>query len=217
MIKYLFRCLSTLKFFWYLRHLLPRYKYSNSSKKYEIIFKNIHKIDSIIDFGCANGEKLNFFVKKKQTKYIYGIDLNSHVLKKNNKKFSQKNIIYFKFDNYLTKENLELFYLLSDRKNIDLIIFSRVLYLLNQNEFNKIISLAKLNSKYILIDDFFIFNDKRNIRKRFKLYRATNFSRILKNSFHLEHLSNSPLKNNSNLHNPKIALYRSKNLKNKNI
>ena len=210
-IRFFLRYLVIFKTFWRIRHFFYGYKYKKSGRTYEIIFKYITNLNSILDYGCANGEKLDFFIKNKQTKYIYGIDINHQVCALNKKKFlKKKNIIYFKFEKYLTNESLNFFYLLSGLKYIDLIIFSRVFCLLRDGDFNKIIAIAKYNCKYILIDDFFIPDSQKVFRNSYGPYRATNFSRILKKNFYLEYLGNSPHKKKVNLYNPKIALYRSK-------
>jgi hypothetical protein len=210
-MRFLLRYLVIFKTFWKIRHFFPGYTYAKSSRTYETIFQNINNLNSVLDFGCANGEKLDFFIKKKKTKYIYGIDINPKACEDNKKKyFLKKKIIYFKFEQYLTNESLKFFYLFSELKNIDLIIFSRVCCLLNDDEFNKIMTIVKYNCKYILIDDFFIHDSQKVFRNRYGPYKATNFSRILKNSFYLEYFDNSPLKKTDNLNVPKIALYRSK-------
>ncbi len=211
-MKLLLRLITTLETFWKLRHLFSKYTYAKSGTTYKNIFKKIANINTIIDFGCANGEKLDFFIEKKKTKYIYGIDINHKVLENNKIKFLKKKIVYFRFDKYLTNKNLKIFLLLSQSKKIDLIIFSRVLYLLNDTNFNKIMSIAKHNCKYILIDDFFLNGRKKVFRDFFYLYKSTNFSKILNSLFYLEYFGDSPHKKNINLPNPKIALYRRKNI-----
>ena len=77
----------------------------------------------------------------------------------------------------------------------DLIILDRVLYILSDNSFYRLINELTKISKYIYVDDFFIRNYDQNKFDRIKLngYTHTDYDKIFnKKNFRLFMSKNSP-------------------------
>ena len=95
-------------------------------------------------------------------------------------------------------------------KKFDLIVFDRVLYILNDKEFFFVLNIFSKITKYIYIDDFFLKkNIENNSVNRVNLngYIHTNFDQVLKNAkFKLKKSCHSPYPK-VKLANPKFALY----------
>lgn len=189
------RFLASSKIFWKYRHIIQLNfflkTYGSTPEEYfNLIFKNIG-IKSVLDYGCATGEKLVYFIKKGAN-YVYGIDINYQAIQTAKKKieaFSVKN----EFSKNLNTYNLKKFL---KKKKFDIILFERVLYILNDVEFYKIINNLSKFTKYIYIDDFFLEDSQKKIyRTTINGYRHTNYTYILKRKgFNLLLKNNSPYK-----------------------
>lgn len=179
------RFLASNKYFWKYRHLFQQNVFDFTygivpAKFFNNTFKKI-KVSSVLDFGCGAGDKLLYFIQNKKTAHIYGIDINQAALltakkktklHKINKEFSDE-FDSNKIKHYMKRYNINKF---------DLIIFDRVLYILNNNSFYKLINECTKISKYIYVDDFFIKNYNQNISHRIKLngYMHTDYNKIFK-------------------------------------
>ena len=120
----------------------------------------IKKIESILDYGCATGDKLNFFANNG-TKFCYGIDINKNALNTCNKKFNKLDSskkTYF-FDSHTNNKKLNRFLEANYINKFDLIIFDRSLYCLNDRELMKQLNILTNYAKIILINDFMLDNN----------------------------------------------------------
>jgi SAM-dependent methyltransferase len=185
---YFKRAISSSEFFWKTRHLNPsdkfNSKYINYVPKTHLInmFENF-KINSIIDFGCATGEKACYIARSFEVKYVWCIDINQKALNIANKKLSKsKSITYFHTSLKIDEKEFENFFLFSQLNKIDLIFFSRVLYILPDHKVKKILNLSMKYCNYIYIDDFF-HNSNNNFRINKLNYQHTNFDNYLKKKF----------------------------------
>ena len=187
-LTYLKRLISSSEFFWKVRHLYPKDKFNSKYINYvpqiyfDKIFKN-RKINSILDFGCATGEKMVYFSKRHDTKYTWGVDINKQALNIAKKKLlNNKNIIYFNCSLKVVERDIKNFLFFSQLNKIDLIFFSRVLYILPDHKVKKILNLSIKYFNYIYIDDF--FHDSKNIFRVNEFnYKHTNFDYLLKKKF----------------------------------
>lgn len=209
------RFLSSNKYFWKYRHYFQirffSFSYGIVPKKYfNKIFKNI-KIFSVLDFGCATGDKLIYFMNKG-VKNIYGIDINSKAIKVAKNKFKKLNI-YSEFFEEISLKKVNKFLKKIKKKKFDLVIFDRVLYILKDKEFYHTINSLSKVSNYIYIDDFFInssINQVNNnrIHNQEGGYIHSNFNLILhKVLFKPIFLNKSPYKKVP-FANSKSALYK---------
>ena len=203
------RLIASNKYFWKYRHILQP---SIFKKKYGIVpikyFNKVFKqkkINSVLDFGCATGDKLEYFVSKG-TKYIYGVDINSKAIHTASNKFLNLSIKQ-KFSTSLNRFELLEFLKKNKLRKFDLVIVDRVFYILNDKDFYSVLKILSTIVKYIYIDDFFL-NDNSILRKNIRNYKHTNFNLIL-NKFHFKKIysSNSPYKKVINA-NSKSVLYK---------
>jgi len=209
------RFLASNKYFWKYRHFFQQkiftFSYGTVPKKhFNNIFKNI-KIDSILDFGCATGDKLIYFMRKG-TKNIYGIDINSKAIKVAKAKFKNSNICC-EFAEEISLQKINKFLKKIKKKKFDLIIFDRVLYILKETEFHYVINTLAKVSDYIYINDFFLDSSavqlsNMRMRNQDSGYVHSDFSLILhKVFFKPVILNNSPYKKVL-FANSKSALYK---------
>lgn len=192
------RFLASNRFFWKYRHLFQKNIYSCTygvvpTNFFNNVFKKI-KVRSVLDFGCGTGDKLIYFIKTKKIANIYGIDINKAALLsvkkkiqgyKINKEFSEE-FNSSKIKNFMKRYKINKF---------DLIILDRVLYILSDIFFYRLINELTKISKYIYVDDFFISNYDQNKFDRVKLngYKHTNYDKIFnKKNFSLIMSKNSP-------------------------
>lgn len=210
------RFLASNKYFWKYRHLIQKNIFKKSygtlpTKHFKKIF-NKKKINSVLDFGCATGDKLEYFVSKN-TKYIYGIDINKKAINTCKKKF-RNNKIFKYFDVNLSEIKLSEFLKRSNLKRFDLIILDRVCYILNFKDLSNTIRILCKKSRYIYIDDFFYSKKSFQLRKKIYRYNHTNFDLLLqKFSFKKIFYGKSPYKKVFNA-NAKSALFKNLKLKN---
>tara|TARA_B100000925_G_C21999546_1_gene470571 strand:+ start:672 stop:1331 length:660 start_codon:yes stop_codon:yes gene_type:complete len=215
MFLFIKRYLASNKFFWKYRHYFQINFFSSnygeiSEKFYNKILSDL-KPSSILDFGCATGDKLIYLSKvKKKVKIIYGIDINQKAIQVAKIKASKEKVEFF-FSNNLDQNEMREFLKKAKIKKFDLVIFDRVLYILNTTELNKILLVLSNYTKYFLINDFFLENKKNNSSKHrinIKGYFHTNFDNLMKEkSFDLVTKFESPNKK-VNFANSKVAIYK---------
>ena len=184
------RFLASNKYFWKYRHFFQKkiftFSYGTVPKKhFNNIFKNI-KVDSILDFGCATGDKLIYFMRKG-TKNIYGIDINSKAIKVAKAKFKNSNICC-EFTEEISLQKINKFLKKIKKKKFDLIIFDRVLYILKETEFHYVINILAKVSNYIYINDFFLDSSVKQLtnmrmRNQDSGYVHSDFNLILHKIF----------------------------------
>ncbi|WP_198150950.1 class I SAM-dependent methyltransferase [Candidatus Pelagibacter sp. RS40] len=173
------------------------------------IFYNLEK-KTILDFGCATGDKLLYFIQNN-AKNLCGIDINKRAIRTAEKKFQNYDINYYLSSN-VNKKKIDLFLKKSKSKMFDIIILDRVLYILKKEEFNNNINYFSKITKYMYLDDFFLKNNNNEIffRKNIKGYTHSNFDKILDQlSFKLVFKGISPYKS-VKFSNPMSALYKLK-------
>lgn len=212
MITKLKRYLASNKFFWKYRHILQKNIFKNSygfvpKNHFNNIFDNL-SINSVLDFGCATGEKLDYFVKNGAN-YIYAIDINPIALSSAKKKLSSYSI-NCEFNNSISELNIINFLKKNKIKKFDLIIFDRVLYILDNKELNFVLNIIFKMTKYIYIDDFFLEKkEKKKSINRVNIngYIHTDFDKILKNAKFQSTQSDLSPYSKVRLANTKFALY----------
>ncbi len=208
------RFFASNKYFWKYRHLLQKNSFQSNYGKvpkehFNKIFYNLEK-KTILDFGCATGDKLLYFIQNN-AKNLCGIDINKRAIRTAEKKFQNYDINYYLSSN-VNKKKIDLFLKKSKSKMFDIIILDRVLYILKKEEFNNNINYFSKITKYMYLDDFFLKNNNNEIffRKNIKGYTHSNFDKILDQlSFKLVFKGISPYKS-VKFSNPMSALYKLK-------
>lgn len=213
---YFKRFLASNKYFWKYRHLFQKnifkHTYGQLPKiHFDNIFKN-KNIISVLDFGCATGDKLNYFVKRG-SKNVYGIDINTQAVNTAKDKFKNYNINY-KFSKKIKSDEINIFFKIIQKKKFDLVILDRVLYILEDDEFFEVIRKISSITKFIYIDDFFLSNkfyNENKLRLPIQGYKHSNFDKVLSaNNFTLKIKKKSPYKEVI-LSNTGCALYENLN------
>ena len=159
------RFLASNKYFWKYRHLIQKNIFKKSYgilpiKNFDKIFKK--KNISVLDFGCATGDKLEYFVSRG-AKCIYGIDINKKAINTGKKKFKNYKILK-NFEHRLSEKKVSEFLTKCNLTSFDLTILDRVCYILDLNDLNNTLRIICKYSKYIYIDDFFYY--KLSIKKK---------------------------------------------------
>lgn len=194
---YIKRYLASSKYFWKYRHFFQPSIFENTYgtipiKHFNKVFKK-KKINSVLDFGCATGDKLEYFFSRTGrggAKYVYGIDINPKAINTASNKASNFSI-ESKFSTSLRISEVSEFLKNNKLKKFDLVVAERVFLIMNKEFYYTLKILSKI-TKYIYIDDFF-HNDKLTLRKNIKNYIHTNFDLMLKKlSFKKIYSSNSP-------------------------
>ena len=206
------RFFASNKYFWKFRHFFDNKIFDKSygiipNEYFDQIFENI-KIDSVLDYGCATGDKLIFFINRG-AKNVFGIDINHKAINT-----ARDKIKYYNVNNELSEnintDKLNKFLDISKIKKFDLIILDRILYILNDQEIYNLFNIIKKITNYIYIDDFFLDNEIQSnnfSRLKIKGYVHTNFDKILnQNSFKLKIKNKSPYQSVL-FSNAKSALY----------
>ena len=204
------RFFASNSYFWKYRHLIQKNVFKKSygiipTNHFQKVFKK-KKIISVLDFGCATGDKLEYFVSK-DAKYIHGIDINKKAIHTCKKKFKYYKI-FKNFNDSLSEKKLSEFLEKSKLKRFDLSILDRVCYILDTEDLISILKIICENSKYIYIDDFFYSKKSLEYRKNLYGYNHTNFDLILeKFKFKKIFYGESPYKKVLNS-NTKSALFK---------
>jgi len=185
------RFVASNHLFWRYRHFFQKIEKSYGVVKvnnFNKIFKS-YKIKSVLDFGCATGDKLVYFIKKG-VNIVCGVDINQKAIKVAEEKIKYFNINY-KFLNIIDLKKINFFY----KKKFDLTIIDRVLYILNEKDLSNCIKKISKISNYIYIDDFFLNSNNNLSVKNIKGYVHRDFDKILKkNKFKLVFKKKSPYK-----------------------
>jgi SAM-dependent methyltransferase len=209
------RFLASNKYFWKYRHFFQKkifeYSYGVVPRIYfNKIFKNI-KMDSVLDFGCATGDKLIYFVNNG-SKNVYGIDINSKAIKVAENKLKNLNICS-EFSEDISLKKINKFLKRIKKKKFDLIIFDRVLYILKETEFHYVINTLAKVSDYIYINDFFLDSSEvqlsnMRMRNQDSGYVHSDFSLILRKVFFKPVILNKSPYKKVLFANSKSALYK---------
>ena len=143
------RFLASNKYFWKYRHLIQINIFKKSygvlpSKHYKKIFDK-KKIISVLDFGCATGDKLGYFISR-DARYIYGIDINKKAINACKKKFRNNKIIK-NFDIRLSENKISDSLKRWKLKRFDLVILDRVCYILDLKDLTNILTFLCKKSK----------------------------------------------------------------------
>jgi len=150
--RVILRHIISNKYFWKYRHLIDKNIFKKTYgilpiKHFKKIFKK--KIFSVLDFGCATGDKSEYFASRG-AKYIYGIDINKKAINTCKEKFKNSKISN-SFNVKLSEKQLSEFLRNNKLKKFDLAILDRVCYILNQKELNNILKIICKYCKYIYI------------------------------------------------------------------
>ena len=208
------RFIASSKFFWQFRHFFQfnafQKNYGYVPEKHFISFFDF-PIKSVLDYGCATSDKLFYFIDRSAN-FVYGIDINRKAIKTSKKKASEINStkLNFFFDNKFNQLNLMNFLKANDLKKFDLLIFDRVLYIMNIKDIENILSFMSQYTHYIYIDDFYIPKNKKSPIKNYLGYRHLNYDSILKNhGFDIIKSTKSPYKDVIHSH-TRACLYKKK-------
>lgn len=194
-------------FFWKIRHIVQSswiIDYSSKDTKFfEQIIKD-YNINSVLDFGCASGATLLNLKRMQNQLIVYGVDINERAIKYSREKFDEEFDDGYEFNNSLEIGRIDKFFS-SHSSTIDLLIFDRVLYCLNQQGVNEILDELACRSKYIFIDDFYVSDEIKTIG-----YVHRDWDKIL-SDFGFEPIYQSKTIYSSVLNaNPRTVLYKNK-------
>jgi 16S rRNA G966 N2-methylase RsmD len=181
-MKTFLRKIISSSLFWKLRHyvqpdFIESYK-SKQANKIILDFINKETCKSkekfFFDFGCSCGSTLLELASMSPNNFCVGVDINKKSLNIAKNRFEEKKLInQYLFDDDI--ESIQIKELLNSKKEIYLSIFDRVLYCINDIEFEKI-KLIISKSRYVFIDDFFL---EENRSKKFS-YRHRDYQNIMK-------------------------------------
>lgn len=215
MLFFIKRFLASNKYFWKYRHYFQKNFFSSNYGKipkefYNKILSDL-KPSSVLDFGCATADKLIYLYKKeKKVKNIYGVDINQKAIQTAKIKASKEKVKFF-FSNKLDQNEIEQFFKNVKIKKFDLVIFDRVLYILNTVELNKTLQFLSRYTRYLLINDFFLENNKnfsKNYRVNLKGYLHTDFDSLMKEKY-FDVVSKFEAPNKEVKYaNPKLVIYK---------
>ena len=196
MILNLKRLIASNKYFWKYRHLMNKNIFSFSYGKipkdhFNKVFKNLN-INSVLDFGCATGDKLQYFTKNG-SKIIYGVDINSRALSTAKNKFKDTSF-YYEFSKKINLDEINNFLKKRNIDRFDLILVERLFYILNNEEFFNAVNILSKKTKYLYIDDFFLKKNflEKKIRKKINGYTHTYFDEVFDRNFKKIYAENSP-------------------------
>ena len=157
--------------------LQPRWMVSYSRKDSNFIEKLVaeYNIKSVLDFGCASGATLFNIKSSNESSLVYGIDINPRAISYCQSRFSQQFESGYHFSQKISQKELRMFLDQNEIEAFDLVIFDRVLYCLDQENIQDILSIIRPKANLILIDDFV-----RDIEFKFTGYVHRNWDEILK-------------------------------------
>ena len=133
---------------------------------------NSKQIDSVLDYGCGDGNQTKEFV----VNYYLGMDISEYIIQQNKIKYNKNYITLGEFD---FKKNQDSF---------DLVLCLDVLFhLVDEKEYLETVkNLFQLSKKYVLIYS----QDKNYNQAPHVLYRT--FSNLVPQNYSLVEKSNSP-------------------------
>ena len=150
------RFLSSNKFFWKYRHLIQwSYSKPGSKKIHQFFYRTVneYKVKSLLDYGFGKGDLLKELNGSLNISFFFGIDINKKNVNEIRKSFNKKNSF---FSDELNKNDLKKTLNHFGIYKIDLIVFDRVLYILNDKELKILLEKVSELTDLILIDDFYI-------------------------------------------------------------
>lgn len=192
LIKRLKRLIISSSNYWKIRHFLePTWIDSYNLKKthqFYIEFVQKYSIKTIFDFGCATGKTLLDIKINFPEVVTYGVDINQKAIDQCILRFLEIDPTgkSFSFRNKLNKNYVLNFLLANNKEKIDLVIFDRVLYCLDNSQVIEILRKLAPLTGFIIIDDF-----DRDDSIDFIGYRHRDWTSLL-SKFSFECLDNIP-------------------------
>tara|TARA_Y100001958_G_C21151685_1_gene487702 strand:+ start:69 stop:722 length:654 start_codon:yes stop_codon:yes gene_type:complete len=192
LIKRLKRLIISSSNYWKIRHFLePTWIDSYNLKKthqFYIEFVQKYSIKTIFDFGCATGKTLIDIKINFPEVVTYGVDINQKAIDQCILRFLEIDPTgkSFSFRNKLNKNYVLNFLLANNKEKIDLVIFDRVLYCLDNSQVIEILRKLAPLTGFIIIDDF-----DRDDSIDFIGYRHRDWTSLL-SKFSFECLDNIP-------------------------
>tara|TARA_B100001121_G_scaffold307468_1_gene329079 strand:- start:2888 stop:3400 length:513 start_codon:yes stop_codon:yes gene_type:complete len=147
-----------------------------------------YSIKTIFDFGCATGKTLIDIKINFPEVVTYGVDINQKAIDQCILRFLEIDPTgkSFSFRNKLNKNYVLNFLLANNKEKIDLVIFDRVLYCLDNSQVIEILRKLAPLTGFIIIDDF-----DRDDSIDFIGYRHRDWTSLL-SKFSFECLDNIP-------------------------
>lgn len=192
LIKRLKRLIISSSNYWKIRHFLePTWIDSYNLKKtnqFYIEFVQKYSVKTIFDFGCATGKTLLDIKINFPEVVTYGVDINQKAIDQCILRFLEIDPTgkSFSFRNKLNKNYVLNFLLANNKEKIDLVIFDRVLYCLDNSQVIEILRKLAPLTGFIIIDDF-----DRDDSIDFIGYRHRDWTSLL-SKFSFECLDNIP-------------------------
>ena len=192
LIKRLKRLIISSSNYWKIRHFLePTWIDSYNLKKthqFYIEFVQKYSVKTIFDFGCATGKTLLDIKINFPEVVTYGVDINQKAIDQCILRFLEIDPTgkSFSFRNKLNKNYVLNFLLANNKEKIDLVIFDRVLYCLDNSQVIEILRKLAPLTGFIIIDDF-----DRDDSNDFIGYRHRDWTSLL-SKFSFECLDNIP-------------------------
>lgn len=184
--NFLRNSISKTTFFWKYRHYLQPEVWSsykndqdNLRRSFYSDFMNSKSLNSVFEYGCASGPNFFSINKKIDKLFFFGYDISKRAidtisydkLHKNHFFTNRLSLVIFK--NFLKLNKLEYF---------ELAIFDRVLYMIEEKRFRKLLNEYSTYFKYVVIDDF---HSEIPIWDKEKYIYSKNYKKIL-NDFNFE-------------------------------
>jgi hypothetical protein len=149
--------LSKTKYFWKYRHLLDssvwegyRESYKSSRRLFYFELLKKYNLTSVFEFGCASGPNFYSIKSKKPNIIFFGYDISSSAIQQVNYKKKEE----VQFTDKLSSQRIKDFLYRNNIKKFDLVIFDRVLYMLNEKKLKLFLNEYSFFFKYIVIEDF---------------------------------------------------------------
>ena len=131
---------------------------------------NTYTLQDWIQLNPAKGVLI-----RNESSLVYGIDINPRAISYCQSRFSQQFESGYHFSQKISQKELRMFLDQNEIEAFDLVIFDRVLYCLDQEKIQDILSIIRPKTNLILIDDFV-----RDIEFKFTGYVHRNWDEILK-------------------------------------
>ena len=192
------RKIISSELFWKYRHIIQKNFYIENKKqdnKKLLSFVEQNHIESVLDYGCSSGSDLFNLKKKINELFCIGFDVNVQSINYARKIFKNN----FK-NNFLFIDQFDVNYILKSLnekklKNIDFILFDRVLYILEDYQIDYVFDqIFKLKPKFILINDFFCEKSLKydyTHRNYLKILKKYKYKKLVENKIPQVNFSNA--------------------------